>query len=83
MLPFLSGVAAGLVINAIGVIVLLCLPQRRDPVRPEFYAVAGDGPILHPDSAAHGAVPHDWSGPVWNPPRRAEVPYRVASTELY
>jgi hypothetical protein len=81
---FISGNVFGLVLSAVGIIVALRWPEpKRDPVRPEFYAVAGDGPILHPDSAAHGAMPHDWSGPVWNPPRLAEVPYRVAGTELY
>jgi hypothetical protein len=81
---FIAGIMTGLVLTALGIIVALLLPEPHDSVRPHFFAAVGDRPMLHPDSAAHGAVPSDWSGPIWNPGSRlTEVPTRVARTEIH
>jgi hypothetical protein len=84
VLLFVAGIITGLILTAIGIIAALHWPEPRDSVRPQFFAVAGDKPMLHPGSAVHGAVPSDWSGPVWNPRSRLiEVPTRVVRRELY
>jgi hypothetical protein len=69
MLLFLAGIGVGLVLAALSFIVAMCWPAPRDSAWPQFCAAVGDRPMLHPDSTAHGAVPHDWSGPIWNPPK--------------
>jgi hypothetical protein len=85
ILWFAAGIFAGLILTALGIIAAMWWPEsKHDSVRPQFFAAVGDRPMRHPDSSAHGATPHDWSGPVWNPrSRMTEVPTRIARTELY
>jgi hypothetical protein len=69
LIAFAVGIGTGILASILTTIAILRWPHERDPVRPRFYAVAGDRPVLHPDSSAHGATPHDWSGGIWNPPK--------------
>jgi hypothetical protein len=66
---FAAGLGAGIIASIVAGIAVLRLPPPKRSVPPKYFAVVGDGPMLHPDSAAHGALPHDWSGPIWNPPK--------------
>jgi hypothetical protein len=43
-----AGIITGLILTAIGIIAALRWPEPRDSVRPQFFAVAGDKPMLHP-----------------------------------
>jgi hypothetical protein len=83
LLLFAAGLIVGIIATLAAGIAVMRMPPPKRSEPPKYFACVGDGPVLHPDSSAHGAAPHDWSGPIWNPPRRAEAPYRIAKTELY
>jgi hypothetical protein len=85
LVGFVAGIGVGIIASIVAAIAILHWPPPERTVAPKYFAAVADRPMLHPGSSAHGALPHDWSGPVWNPPRGwrpAEVPYRIIKTEL-
>lgn len=67
-IAFIAGIGIGIIAAIVGGFAILRAPTRREVEPIRYCAVAGDGAMLHHNSSAHGATPHDWSGSVWNPP---------------